>query len=187
VTDTLSLKLVHHVRIVHGGTGLPYPRVDARLVEPAWQYWRLRQRGADLLLSVDAVFAGREPATTTLEVASDEEQLLERFQNDGVAQVVLHRGADADVVLTLPTAPVQLEVVLTQQDGTPRNGRNVRARSGALNVPLPEVGGTNVYRSAPRAWDPALQPYGIFVNGTKRATASLDYTRPVTRVLVIDP
>ncbi|MGZ4351980.1 MAG: hypothetical protein ACXVZ4_00420 [Gaiellaceae bacterium] len=187
MTDTFSLRLLHHVTVVHGGTGDPYPHVNVQLGDPVWPHWRLRRRGADVLLSADAVFAGREPATTLLEVETSEEQLLQRFADGGVGQLVLHKGADADVQLTLAVTPVQLEVVLTRQDGTARTGRTVEARSGVLTVPLPAVGGTNVYRSAPRLWDPALQPYGIFVNGTKRTSCALDYSLPVTRVRVIDP
>jgi hypothetical protein len=186
MSDALSLRLLHRVRVVHGGTGAPYARVTARLVDPTWPHWRLGRRGADVLLSADAVFAGREPPTTLIEVASTEEQLLERFARNGVAQLVVRQGQDADVALTLAVEPVQLEVALTKQDGTPRTGRTVEARSGAVTVALAEVGG-GVYRSAAGLWDPALQPYGIFVNGTKVTSSSLDYTRPVTRVRVIDP
>jgi hypothetical protein len=187
VTETLSLRLVHRVTVVHGGTGARYANVNAQLADPRWPHWRVRRRGADILLSVDSAFVASEPATTVVEVETTQDELRERFAGGGAGQVVLHKGADALVELTLAVVPVQLEVVLTRQDGTARTGRTVEARSGALTVALPAVGGTNVYRSASRLWDPALQPFGIYVNGTKRTSCSLDYTRPVTQVRVIDP
>jgi hypothetical protein len=186
--ETISQRLLHRVEVVHGGTGRPYGHVRARLVEPVWTYWRLRRRGSNVLLSTEAAFEPEEPATTTLEVEVTESDMLERFQNGGVAQIQLSRGTDEERTLTLPVENVVLEVTLVRANGTPRTGRTVQARSGALAVGLPAVNPTsNVYRSAPTSWDPALQPWGIFVNGTKQASASLDYTRPVTRLTAIDP
>jgi hypothetical protein len=188
MTETISQVLLHRVQVLHGGTGRPYGHVHATLVDPAWSYWRLRHRGSDLLLSTDARFAPEEPATTTLEIEVTELDMLERFQNGGVAQIVLNQGTDEERTLTLPVQDVVLEVTLVHPNGTPHTGRTVEARSGAVTVPLPALNaGSNVYRSAPTSWDPALQPFGIFANGTRQTYASLDYSRPVTRLRAVDP
>jgi hypothetical protein len=184
--ETLQRQMLHHVLVVHGGTGRRFDRITARLVDPVWPYWRLRRRGADLVLSTETRWEPKLPATTSVEVAVADDSLLERFQNSGTAQVVLNRGTDADLTLTLVPEPVVLEVVLTKQDGTPRPGRTVEARGNGDVVALTAAAGSNVYRSPARAWDPAQQPYGVFVAGQKQASVSLDYTRPVTRVKVID-
>lgn len=188
MSETLSLVLLHHVEVVHGGTGKRYADVEARLVEPAWPHWRLRQRGADVVLSADAARAPAEPATTDLEVRVADDALRGRFTGGGVARITLAQGGDANRSLTLPVQDVQLEVTLVRANGDPRPGRTVQARLNGTTVPLPAIAaGSNVYRSALRSWDPAFQPFGVFVNGTRKASASLDYTRPVTRIRVIDP
>src|SRR5207245_762084 len=51
------LRVLHHVRILHGGTGRPYDLVQARLVDPAWRGWVMRLRGADLVLATYDRFA----------------------------------------------------------------------------------------------------------------------------------
>jgi len=93
---------------------------------------------------------------------------------------------------TFAQVPVQLEVELVRRDGSPSTGRTVRARAlqnGTVleTVALPPLtAGSNVYRSAARAWLPDRQPYRIVVNNVQRGSASLDYTRRITRVRVID-
>ena len=183
-----SLRIVHRVAVVHGGTGRPWTDFDVRIVEPAWRHWRLRKREAVCVLSTLDRFASREPAQTTLEIAVPVPALLERFANGGVATVTLNRGADASVTLTLDPVPVELEVTLSRSNGTPGTGRTVEARGNGHTVPLPALGATsNVYRSAPTVWDPARQPYRIFVNNNQRGFASLDYHQQVTRVRVTEP
>lgn len=185
--DLDVLSVVHHVRVVHGGTGLPYGQVEARLAEPAWPHWLLRRRGADVVLAASGRFAADEPAQTALEVSVADERVLERFANGGVADVVLHQGADRDVDLVLQPTPVALEVAVVDRNGAPRTGRTVQARSnGTVVAALPEVGG-GVYRSAPTTWDPQHQPFRIYVNTKLRGQTALDYERAITRVRVVDP
>lgn len=184
--DLDVLSVVHHVRVSHGGTGLPYDRIDVRLVEPTWSPWVLHRRGADIALAVSDRFAAEEPAQTTLEVAVSDERVLERFQNGGVAQVVLGQGADAEVELVLRPSPVALEATVVDRQNQPRTGATVQARSNGTVVGMPEVS-PGVYRSAATNWDPQLQPFRIFVNNHQRGQAALDYERPITPVRVVDP
>jgi hypothetical protein len=187
VTERLSRRMIHHVRVIHGGTGKPLARIRAHLTEPAWPHWALRQRGADLVLSTEESMEARLPATTDVEVSLADESQRGRFENSGVETVTLNRGADEEVTLTLEPLPVSLEVSLSKKDGSASTGRTVEAQSGGVTVSLPEVGGTRVYRSAPTTWDPAKQPFGIYVDGQKQSSVSLEYSSPVTRVKVIDP
>jgi hypothetical protein len=184
--DLEVLTVVHHVRVTHGGTGLPYHRIDAKLAEPAWPPWVLRRRGADVALAVSDRFAGDEPAQTTLELAVTDELVLERFQNGGLAQVALHQGGDAEVELVLQPTPVALEATVVDRQNQPRTGRTVQARSNGTVVAMPEVS-PGLYRSAATSWDPQLQPFRIFVNSQQRGQAALDYERPITPVRVVDP
>lgn len=184
--ETDVLTVVHHVLVRHGGTGLPYDRIEGRLVEPAWTPWLLRRHGADVVLAVSDRFADAEPATTVVEVSVTDEALLERFENAGVAQITVGRGGDADVELVLEPTPVALQATVVDRTNAPRTGANVEARSTGTAVAMPEVS-PGVYRSAPTTWDPQLQPFRISVNNHQRGQAALDYTRPITRVRVVDP
>lgn len=184
--DLEVLKVVHHVRVNHGGTGLPYDRIDATLIEPAWTPWVLRRRGADVALAVSDRFAADEPAQTMLEVTVTDQLVLERFENAGVAQVALHQGGDAEVELVLEPSPVALEATVVDRQNQPRTGRTVQARSNGTVVAMPEVS-PGVYRSAGTTWDPQLQPFRIFVNSQQRGQAALDYDLPITPVRVVDP
>jgi len=182
------LLVVHRVYVVHGGTGKPWPDFHVRIADPAWPRWRLRKRGAVCVLSTLDRFAAEEPAQTTLEIRVSQPELLERFIAGGVSTIDLHSGADTEVTLVLTPVPVQLEVTLIGSNGAPSTGRTVEARGNGHTVALPALAAaSNVYRSAPTAWDPAEQPYRIFVNNTQRAFASLDYRRPITRIQVIEP
>jgi len=187
IAELLERRLAHRVRVVHGGTLRPYDRIDARLTEPAWPHWSLRVRGADILLSAEVRWLADEPAATTVEVEVADPAVRERFAAGGAASVDLAGGADFAVTLVLQPQPVVLEVVLVGPDGSARPGRTVRARGNGHTVDLTAPAGSNVYRSAPSAWEPAQQPYAIHVNDNRRGTAALDFTRPVTRVRVIDP
>jgi hypothetical protein len=187
MTERLSRRVVHHVRVMHGGTGKPLERIRARLVDPAWSHWAVRQRGADVVLSTEERLEPRMPATTDLEIELADESRRGIFENSGTETVTLNRGADEEVTLTLDPRPVSLEVSLSKNDGSASTGRTVEARSGGVTVSLPEVGGTRIYRSAPTRWDPAKQPFGIYVDGQKQSSVSLEYSSPVTRVKVIDP
>ena len=181
------LKVVHHVRVLHGGTGRPYDRFEARLVDhPAWPHWLLRRRGSDVVLAVSDRFAAEEPAQSTLEIAVSDTHALARFANGGVAQVVLKQAADANVDLVLAPAPVALEAAVVDRQLKPRTGCTVEARSNGTVVAMLE-GAAGVYRSAETTWNPQLQPFRIFVNQQQRGQAALDYEQPITRVRVIDP
>jgi hypothetical protein len=183
-----SLRAVHRIAVVHGGTGRPWEDFEARLLPPAWPRWRPRRRGASFLLSTLDRFEDEEPAQTRVEIAMSRPELRERFVADGVTTVVLNKGADQVVTAVLDPVPVQLEVTLFKSNGAASAGRTVQARRDGHTVPLPAIaGGSNVYRSAPTVWDPARQPYRIFVNNTQRGFASLDYRQQVTRVRVIEP
>jgi hypothetical protein len=192
VNEVIERRRAHRIRVVHGGTGRPYPLVAARLAEPAWPHWHLRRRDADVVLSADVARLGDEPASTTVEVTLTDSAALERFTQRSFA-ATLQQGADLDVTLTLTVQPVVLEVVLTKPSGQPAANAQVEARATdngntLLTVPLPAAAaGSNVYRSAATSWDPALAPFGIYVGGAKRATVALDYTRPVTRLPLIEP
>jgi hypothetical protein len=189
VTDEIDvLRVVHHVRIVHGGTGRAYDRVEARLVEPAWSGWVMRLRGADLALATYARLAGDEPAQTDVEIVVTDEQALERFANGGVAQLTLQSGAAQDSELVLAAAPVALQVNAVDKLGQPKPGRTVEARGNGTVVPLPEdPQRPGVYVSAATTWDPALQPFRIFIDNQQRGQVALEYERPITRVRIIDP
>jgi hypothetical protein len=181
------LRVVHHVRILHGGTGRPYDRVAARLVEPAWRGWVMRLRGADLVLATYDRFAAEEPAQTQVDVTVTDEHALERFANDGVAQVTLQSGAPRDSELVLDPAPVTLEVAVVDKQGAPRTGRIVEARGNGKVVQLPEdAQRPGTYVAAATSWTPGQQPFRIFVNNQQRGQAALDYERPITRVRVVD-
>jgi hypothetical protein len=181
------LRVLHHVRILHGGTGRPYDRVNARLVEPAWSGWVLRLRGADLVLATYDRLAADQPPQTQVEVTVADEQALERFVNRGVAQVTLQSGAAQDSKLVLDPAPVALEAAVVDNLGRAKIGRAVEARRTGTVVQLPEdPHRPGVYVSAATTWDPALQPFGIFVNNQQQGQAALDYERPITRVRIID-
>jgi hypothetical protein len=185
--ELLEHRLAHRVRVVHGGTGRPYERIDARLTDPAWPHWRLRVRGADVVLSADARRLPDEPATTTVAVQVTDLAMLERFADGGATTVALARGDDEAVTLTLEALPDVLEVRVVDADGKPRTGRTVTA-SGKDNghvVPLPAAD-AGVYRSAATAWEPARQPYVIHVNDQRRGTVAFDYARPLTRIQVVD-
>ena len=183
-----GLRIVHRVQVVHGGTGDPWPDFDVRILDPAWARWRMRTHGATCVLSTLDRFAPDEPAQTKLEISMSRPELRERFVNEGVTTVTLHKGADPKVTVTLAPVPVQLEVTLFKSNGMPSTGRTVEAKSNGHTVALPaSPGGSNVYRSAPTDWDPTKQPYRILVNTTQRGFASLDYRQQVTRVRVIEP
>jgi hypothetical protein len=180
----------HRIRVVHGGTGRPYPEVRATLAEPAWPHWHLAVKGADVVLSADTARLVDEPATTTVEVTLTDLTVLERFTAPSFSTTV-SRGGDLDATLTLTPRPSVLEVVLVKTDGSERTGRTVTARpkgNGAPAIPLPGVtSGSNIYRSAPHVWDPALAPYVIDVNTNRRGSVVPDHNRAVTRIRLIDP
>jgi hypothetical protein len=183
-----SLKIVHRVSVVHGGTGRPWEDFEAELLDPVWPRWRLRKSGATAVLSTLDRFEDDEPGQSRIEIRMSRPELAERFAAAGVKTFTLHRGADADVTLVLDPVPVQLEVTLFRSNGNPSTGRTVQARGNGHTVPLPaSPAGSNVYRSAPTVWDPAKQPYRIVVNNNQRGAASLDYRQQVTRVRVTEP
>jgi hypothetical protein len=182
----LRLVVRHRIRIRHGGTGRPFDDVRARLLDPAWPHWLLRLRGADVVLAAEERFASDLPATTDVEVAVDDPRLLERFQNGGVVTKTLRRGLDGDVEVTLDPVPVSLEAAVVDRGSAPKTGRTVEARGNGTVVALPETS-PGVYRSAATTWNPQQQPFRIFVDNQQRGQAALDYTRPITRIRIIDP
>jgi hypothetical protein len=183
-----ALTVVHRVSVVHGGTGRPFEDFEAELLDPVWPRWRLRKSGAVAVLSTLDRFEDQEPGQTRIEIRLARPELAERFVDGGVKTFTLHQGADEAVTLTLDPVPVQLEVTLYRSNGNPSTGRTVQARGNGHTVPLPAApAGSNVYRSAPTVWDPAKQPYRIFVNNNQRGFASLDYRQQVTRVRVTEP
>jgi hypothetical protein len=127
------------------------------------------------------------PATRLLVTVRDPARRA-RFQAEGRAEVTLRRGQDADVTLSLPPAALSLEVRLQRQNGQPRSGRTVEARTDGLAVSLPEVSTTpGTYRSAPRAWGPEFRPCRIYVDNVQRGQTALDFDLPVTQVRLIVP
>lgn len=189
-----SLRLIHRIDVVHGGRNEEWTRFEAALVEPSWPHWRLRVKGASVVLATDDAHWDDRPAETRVGLTFAEPALLALVANPE-QEVVLPLGsvtAATVVTATFAPVPVQLEVELVRRDGSPSTGRTVRARAldnGTVleNVALPPVtAGSNVYRSAARAWLPDRQPYRIVVNNVQRGSASLDYTRRITRVRVID-
>jgi hypothetical protein len=190
VLATMERRRAHRIRVVHGGSGKPYPAVRAALAEPVWPHWRLDLKGADIVLSAALERLPDEPATTTVDVWPTELAQLERLTADHFTTTIA-RNADVNAVLTLTAAPSMVEVVLVGADGAPRPSKTVEARpkgNGSPAVPLPAASsGSNVYRSAPFTWNPAHAPYAIHVGGTKRGVVTPDHTRAITRIRVIDP
>jgi len=189
--ETIERRRAHRIRVVHGGTGRPYPDVTARLTDPVWPHWVLRVAGADVILSADVARLAGEPATTAVEVSVADPAALERF-TARTYTATLGAGADLDVTLTLTAAPAQLEVVLVRPNGAAAPNRAVEAVPGGAAagpaVPLPAVApGSNIYRSAPTSWDPARAPFVINVDTKRRGSVAPDYARPVTRVRLIEP
>jgi hypothetical protein len=182
----LRLVVLHRVRIRHGGTGRAFENVRARILDPVWPHWILRLRGADLVLAAEERFMPDLPPTTEVEVAVSDPRLLERFENGGVVKRTLNRGADDDVELRLDPVPVRLQADVVDRSSKPKAGRTVEARGNGTVVPLPEVD-PGVYLSAATTWAPSRQPFRIFVDNQQRGQAALDYTRPITRVRIIDP
>ena len=182
----LRLVVRHRIRIRHGGTGRPFDDVRVRLVEPAWPFWVLRLRGADVVLAAEERFAADLPANTDVEIAVDDAALLERFENRGVAKRTLRRGQDEDVEVRLDPVPVALEAEVVDRSAKAKEGRAVEARGNGTVVAMSEVA-PGVYRSAATTWAPSRQPFRIFVDNQQRGQAALDYTRPITRVRIIDP
>lgn len=194
LVERSSLRLIHRIAIVHGGRNEPWTRFDASLVPPAWPHWRVRRAGASFVVSADDVHWDDRPSQTRVALVFADPSLVELIANP-VQEIVLPQGSTtvpSVVTATFDPVPVQLEVELVRRDGTPSTGRTVRARAvddGNVleTVSLPAVAAaSNVYRSAARQWLPDRQPYRIVVNNVQRGTASLDYTRRITRVRVID-
>lgn len=182
--------VLHHVRVIHGGTGKPFGEFTAELLPPVWPWWTLRKVGTDVVLSaLDRRLADR-PAATALEVRIDDPVAAARFPElapgvRGVETISL-TPADPEVELVLTPGPATLEVDLLKKDGTAVTGRPaVEARANGDTVALAEDPAIGGRYAATSAWRP--QAYRIFDGSNLRGSVAIDYRRAVTRVRLIVP
>lgn len=180
----------HHVRVVHGGTGKPFPTFTAELLPPVWQWWTLRKVGADVVLSVLDRHLAERPAATVLAVRIDDPVVAARFPEvePGVrgVQTVSLAAADVEVELVLAPSPATLEVDLVKKDGSPVAGSGgVEARANGDTVALAEDPAVPGRYTATAAWRP--QPYRIFDGSNPRGSVAIDYRKAVTRGRLIVP
>jgi hypothetical protein len=193
LVERSSLRLIHRIEVVHGGRNEPWTHFEASLVPPSWPHWRLRVKGANVVLAADDAHWDNRPAQTHVLVSLAVPELVELVANR-TQDVVLPRGlvtVPTVVTATFTPVPVALEVELVARDGSPSLAQTVEARAVQNSTvlesePLVAPAGSNLYRSAARTWLPDRQPYRIVVNTVQRGFASLDYTRRITRVRIID-
>jgi hypothetical protein len=183
VADRVVTRLVHHVRAQHASTGRPLQPVTAQLEDPP-PGWHVSVKGADVVVTTrDGMPAPAQPPVLTLALADPRQTIVMQAPQ---AQLTLNAPA---IVHEFTAAAMTLTVELVTAAGEASTGQDVKARGTAGSpVPLPEVSGEpGLYRSAPRVWGKAFDPFTLAV-GTEDATQlSIDFSRTDTRVRVLDP
>lgn len=190
---TVTMRLQHHVRLVHASTGLPITGIAARL-RPTGFGWSTRVAGASVVVAARAdapPLAG--PATLSITVVDGVTAgvlAMPPLPDEPPRTVVVPLTAP-EIDVPIPPVPMVLTVVLTTPStGAPRTGRTVvaRARSGPNPKPtiaLPEVS-PGAYTSAAVVWTSAFVPADLLVGTRLLRIFSIDLSTTTTRIHLVD-
>jgi hypothetical protein len=170
-----TVRLRHHVRVVHASTGAPI----RGLAVPSGQHARVVPDGVVVAARADAVLPDRLAITVTDGVLAD----LLVFPSGAPPRTVLVDLVAEEIEVALHPVPMTLTVdLVVPSTGAPSTGRAVTTSAG---VDLPEVE-PGTYRSSPVEWTAALTPAELLVDGNPLRTVHMDLRRTTTRVRLVD-
>jgi hypothetical protein len=176
---TTTVRLRHHVRLVHASTGAP---INALAIHNG-PHARIVPDGVVVSAPVGVTTPSQLAITVTDGALAD--HLV--FPPGPPPRTVLVDLVLEQIEVALHPVPMTLTVELvTPLTGVPRTGRAVTAAGNAgPPIALPEVE-PGVYRSAPVEWTAAHTPAELLVDGNPLRTVQMDLRRTSTRVRLVD-
>ena len=184
-----AIQLYHVVLLRHASTGAPVHGLSARLAEPAWPHWILREGRAEVLLIADDRFADERPQETVIAVEAPSPHLQSVLAANGDAEVTLTRGSDPETTLLIEPAEMRVVVELVDRDGEPVTGRTVRVRgeNGMPDVDLAEIEASGIYQSELRRWSASYRTLRVRVNNRQVGRElAVDFASAETRVRLVN-